>query len=246
MLGDDIKALDGTPLDGDTDGEDGGALSSSFTTVSTTSVPNTTISGFIVDPGDDLKPMTVDDYSAGPDGADYTEDDVFKSPIEGATIFILGLEHIKVTTDENGYFELTEVPAGNVKIAVDGRTATNAPEGIFWPEMVMDANIVPGQANTLMAAMNTGEQRDAVEGRGEVYLPRVSEDILQEVSDTEVTEIGMPVAAAQDLTAEERSQVKLVIQPAALWTRMVTRSKTRWSASRPCRQSWSWTCCPPG
>jgi len=56
MLGDEIKALDGTPLDGDASGEDGGALSSSFTTVSTTAVPNTTISGFIVDPGNDLKP----------------------------------------------------------------------------------------------------------------------------------------------------------------------------------------------
>ncbi len=211
--GSQIAATDGALLDGDGDGDPAGDFFSSFTTVSTTAVANTSISGYIVDPGNDLKPMTSDDYSSGPDGADYTDDDVFKSPIEGATVFILGLEHIKVVTDENGYFELTEVPAGNVKIAVDGRTATNAPEGIFWPEMVMDANIVAGQANTMMAAMNSGEERDAVTGRGEVYLPRVSTEILQDVSDTEETEIGMPVSAAEDLTEEQRSAIKLVVQP---------------------------------
>jgi hypothetical protein len=32
----------------------------------------------------------------------------------------------------------TNVPAGNVKLAIDGRTATNAPAGVFYPEMVMD------------------------------------------------------------------------------------------------------------
>ncbi|MBG6199749.1 Ca2+-binding RTX toxin-like protein [Labrenzia sp. EL_13] len=214
--GDNIKALDGTPLDGDADGTDGGDLLSSFTTVSTTAVAGTTLSGYIVDPGDDLKPMTVDDYSAGPDGADFTDDDIFLNPIEGATVFILGLEHIKVETDENGYFELTNVPAGNVKVAVDGRTATNAPDGIFWPEMVMDANVIAGQANTLMGSMGSTEERLVKQARGEVYLPRVPTDALQDVSDTETTEIGMTVSSAEDLTAEQRDAVSLVLQPGTI------------------------------
>ena len=70
--------------------------------------PNTTLSGFIVGPGPDSKPMTIDDFGAGPDGVTFTEDDEFFFPIIGAEVFILGLEHIKVVTDENGFFELTE------------------------------------------------------------------------------------------------------------------------------------------
>ncbi len=210
---DGVKALDGTALDGDGDGTEGGDLVSDFTTVSTTAVPGTTLSGYVVDPGDDLKPLTVDDYSVGPDGTDFTGDDVFLSPIAGAEVFVLGLEHIKAITDENGYFELTNLPSGNVKVAVEGRTATNAPEGVFWPEMVMDVTIIAGQANTLMAGMGTVEEREAVAGRGEVYLPRVQTDILKELSETEATEIGVPAKAAQDLTTEQREAIRLVVQP---------------------------------
>ncbi|WP_193142998.1 Ig-like domain-containing protein [Meridianimarinicoccus sp. MJW13] len=211
--GDNIKATDGAVLDGDADGAAGGGFASSFSTVSTAAVSNTTITGYLVDPGNDLKPMTVDDYSRGPDGTDFTDDDVFKSPIEGAEVYILGLEQYKVTTDATGYFELTNVPSGNVKVALDGRTATNSPTGIFWPEMVMDATIIAGQENTLMAAQGTPEQRAAVEGRGEVYLPRVPSEILTDLSDTAETQINVPVSAAQDLTAEQRNAIQLVVQP---------------------------------
>ncbi|MEV8468445.1 Ig-like domain-containing protein [Fluviibacterium sp. DFM31] len=211
--GDNIKATDGAVLDGDADGAAGGGFASSFSTVSTAAVSNTTITGYLVDPGNDLKPMTVDDYSRGPDGTDFTDDDVFKSPIEGAEVYILGLEQFKVTTDATGYFELTNVPSGNVKVALDGRTATNPPNGIFWPEMVMDATIIAGQENTLMAAQGTPEQRAAVEGRGEVYLPRVPSEILTDLSDTAETQINVPVSAAQDLTAEQRNAIQLVVQP---------------------------------
>lgn len=211
--GDVIQALDGTFLDGDGDDVAGGDFASGFTTVSTAAVANTTITGYLVDPGDDLKPMTVDDYNSGPDQTDYTADDIFKNPIEGATVFILGLEQHTVLTDENGYFELTNVPSGNVKIALDGRTATNSPTGVFWPEMVIDLNVIAGQENTIMASQGTTEEREAVAGRGEVYLPRVPSEILTDISDTEETEIGVPVSAAQDLTAEQRDAIQLVVQP---------------------------------
>ncbi|MFV0383540.1 Ig-like domain-containing protein, partial [Paracoccus sp. (in: a-proteobacteria)] len=211
-----IQARDGTALDGDGDGAAGGSLTSGFTTVSTTAVPNTTLSGFVVDPGKDLKPMTVDDYSVGLDGIDYTADDVFHSPIAGVKVFILGRESEFVLTDANGRFELTNVPSGNVKVAIDGRAATNAPDGIFWPEMVMDAKIIAGQANTLMASQGSVQQREAVQGRGEVYLPRVPSEILTDVSASDETQITMPVSAAQDLTDEQRSQVSLVLQPGSV------------------------------
>lgn len=213
LEGSKIKAADGTLLDGDEDGNAGGDFASSFSTVSTTGTPNTSIKGYVVDPGNDLKPMTVDDFSVGPDGTTFTDDDVFLSPIEGATIWILGREAIKVTTDADGYFELTDIPAGNIKLAIDGRTATNPPAGVFWPEMVMDVTVIAGQENTLSSSMGTAEERLAREGRTEVYLPRVDSAILSDLSDTAETVVGTTAAAAQDLSDEQRDMIKLVIQP---------------------------------
>ena len=51
-----------------------------------------------------------------------------------------------VFTDAQGRFTLNNVPAGDVKLVIDGRTATNAPSGYYFPEMVMDVTIEPGFA----------------------------------------------------------------------------------------------------
>ncbi len=75
-----IKGPDGAFLDADSDGMPGGVLTSTFTTVSTAAIPNTSLTGRVVDPGPDLKPMTFDDIRAGPDGALHTADDVFINP----------------------------------------------------------------------------------------------------------------------------------------------------------------------
>lgn len=68
-----------------------------------------------MDPGPDLKPMTFDDIRVGPDGIMHTNDDVFLRPIANAKVFILGMENHPVFTDNNGFFEFSAVPAGNVK-----------------------------------------------------------------------------------------------------------------------------------
>ena len=98
----------------------------------------TKLVGKVVDPGPDLEPMTFDDIRRGPDGVIHTADDVFLNPIAHAKVFILGQEDQFVFTDAQGNFALDDVPAGTVKVAIDGRTATNAPAGVFFPEMVMD------------------------------------------------------------------------------------------------------------
>ena len=61
-------------------------------------------------------------------------------------------------TDAAGNFHFDTVPAGNVKLAIDGRTATNAPAGFYFPEMVMDLNLEAGRANTAMGTMGTLER----------------------------------------------------------------------------------------
>ncbi len=208
-----IRSLDGALLDADGDGSPGGVLTSSFTTVSLSSLPNTTIRGRVVDPGVDLKPMTSDDIRAGADGALHTADDLFLSPIAGAKIFILGRESQFVTTDANGFFELSQVPSGTVKLAVDGRTATNAPSGVFFPEMVMDLELEVGQINTVMGSMGSREERAANIDRTEVYLPRLQNTILKSVSSSSNTVISVDGQSAPNLTEQQRTSLKLTVQP---------------------------------
>jgi hypothetical protein len=214
VVGSGIRAAaDGSFLDADGNGVAGGSFASSFTTVSSAAVAGTSLRGRVVDPGTDLLPMTFDDIRRGPDGVIHTPDDVFLNPIVGAKVFILGRESEFVLTDANGYFELTNVPAGEVKVAIDGRTATNAPDGIFWPEMVMSAQMRPGVANTLMDTMGTNEERVANAGRVEVYLPRVQENSLQDVADSGPTTVTVTDAAsAPGLTDAQRQELTLTIQ----------------------------------
>ncbi|MFB8829778.1 hypothetical protein ACE0DR_11595 [Azotobacter sp. CWF10] len=211
-----MRSIDGTLLDGDADGNAGGAWVSDFATVSRAIIPNTTITGFVVGPGADLKPMTYDDFRAGPDGAVHTADDVFLEKLAGVKVFILGMEDKAVYTDAEGRFTLTEVPTGTVKVAVDGRTATNAPEGVFFPEMVMDLTIRPGQENTLMGSMGSRQEQLENADRGEVYLPRLSESILVEIASDSPTLVTTPADGATDLTAEQRELISLVVQPNSL------------------------------
>ena len=64
-----IKGLDnGALLDAGGTGAPGSAITWNFNTVSLTSVPNTSLSGIVADPGPDLNPATPDDVAAGPDG----------------------------------------------------------------------------------------------------------------------------------------------------------------------------------
>ncbi|WP_339390453.1 Ig-like domain-containing protein, partial [Crocosphaera watsonii] len=199
-----ITNLEGSSLDADGDGIAGGIQTFSFTTVSLEPIPNTTITGFVLDPGPDKLPFTEDDFDAGADGIEGTEDDIFLLPIAGAEVFILGLEEEeKVITDEQGRFTLTEVPVGNVKVEVQGMTATNAPEGFYFPEMVMDVNIEPGVENFIM-------------GMEHIYLPRIDNEILNTVTASETTMIMAGEAGAPELSEEERNSLTLEIQPQSL------------------------------
>ncbi len=206
-------AADGAFLDGDADGTPGGTYSFSFTTVSLAPVSGTKLVGRVVDPGPDLEPMTFDDIGRGPDGIIHTADDVFKLPIAGAKVYILGRETQVVYTDANGLFELDDIPAGTVKVAVDGRTATNSPSGVFFPEMVMSADIKPGVTNTLMDSVGTDASQAANAGRLEVYLPRVQTAVLQPVSDTASTVVTLQQSAAGTLTTEQTSELSLTVAP---------------------------------
>ena len=63
------------------------------------------------------------------------------------------------------------MPTGDVKLVIDGTTATNPPAGFYFPEMVMDLNIQPGQANTVMGSMTTPQGEGVNPTDLGVYLP---------------------------------------------------------------------------
>lgn len=211
-----LAAGDGQALDADANGTPGGVFTSTFSTVSLVPLVGTTLSGTVLDPGPDLKTMTFDDVRAGADGVLHTSDDVYLNPIAGVKVFIVGLENQAVFTDVQGNFSFSAVPSGNIKLAVDGRTATNAPTGFYFPEMVMDLQIEVGQANTVMGTMGTREAKAANFTRPEVYLPRLQTSILQTVSDTQTTLVGVNATAAPNLTDQQRQFLTLEVQPGSL------------------------------
>ncbi len=211
-----LAAAGGQALDGDFDGTAGGTFSYNFTTVSLTPVEGTSLSGIVLDPGADLKPMTFDDMRAGPDGVLHTADDVYLNRLAGVKVFIVGLESQAVFTDSQGRFSFAAAPVGSVKLAVDGRTATNAPAGFYFPEMVMDLTLVAGAANTAMGTMGTADMRLDNLTRPEIYLPRLQTSLLQSVNTSGMTTVGVNAASAPNLTPEQRGQLQLELQPASL------------------------------
>jgi hypothetical protein len=199
-----IQSADGEALDADGDGVAGGVLQVRFSTVSLTPVPGTVLKGKIADPGTDLHPMTFDDYSVGVDGQTNTADDVYLLPIAGVKVFILGMEDHAVYSDASGNFVLDVVPSGDVKVVVDGRTATSPPAGYYFPEMVMDSHMQPGLTNTVMTEMAT------------MYLPRVASVALQTVDGSTTTTIGVKPAAAFNLTTDQQKYLTVQVQPGSL------------------------------
>ena len=91
---------------------------------------------------------------------------------------------------------------GNVKVAVDGRTATNAPAGVFFPEMVMDAEIQPGVSNTLMGSMGS-------------VLELAGENLVHGPAHSSIGQEGGAVGLAGVLDRDEDGQLVLGDERAA-------------------------------
>ena len=211
-----IKAADGSLLDAAGDGTAGSTLTQQFTTVSTAALPGTTLSGIVADPGADGKPGTTDDVKPGPDGILMTADDIYLNPIANATVYILGDEQNAVQSGPDGSFALTSVPAGDVKLVIDGTTATNAPSGDYYPEMVFNLTINPGVANTVMGSMGTTQEQAADGTARGVYLPRLQTAILKPAGGGISTTISLDPDAAQGLTPAQFAGYSITVAPDSL------------------------------
>lgn len=202
----------GLALDVDGDGVPGGGIQFNFSTVSVAPLANTFVSSRVVDPGPDLIPRTGDDVMLGLHGYNYL------LPIRGVKVYVLGLESNFTFTDANGQFTLTNMPVGDVKVVLDGRTAVNPPSGYYFPEMVMDTTFSPGITNGVMTIRdaNGNVMRDAngvpIQALA-MYLPRIASNALQTVSTSVTNMITLHSNAAYDLTAEQQKYLTVQIQP---------------------------------
>jgi hypothetical protein len=210
-----ILTLEGTALDADGDGLPSGKQEFSFITVSVVSVPGTVVSSRIVDPGPDMIPRTADDVVLGGGGYSYL------LPIQGVKVYVLGMESNFAFTDASGTFTLTNMPVGDVKVVLDGRTAPNPPTGYYFPEMVMDTTFTPGITNGVMTIRdaNGNVVRDA---NGvpipalAIYLPRVASNVLQSVSGTTNTVITVTSNAAYNLPKNQQQYLTITVPPNSL------------------------------
>ncbi|MBI3416427.1 MAG: Ig-like domain-containing protein [Verrucomicrobia bacterium] len=195
-----IRSADGTTaLDADDDGQPGGTRKFEFTTVSNVALPGTSLEGIVVDPGPDLKPRTFDDFEVGVDETFGTADDVWLLPIAGAKVYLIGREDQVVTTGADGRFRFDSVPAGDVKVVVNGNAVANPPSGFYFPEMVLDVQIKLGAVNWTM--------RDDPA----VYLPRLSKTILQTVNADTTTTIIANTNGATGLTDDQRQRLTVEV-----------------------------------
>jgi hypothetical protein len=192
-----IRTRLGLPVDAAGAGVSGSMAAFNFSTVSVAPLINTWVVGRIVDPGPDLVPRTADDYIPDPGGNPALG--FYLLPIRGVKVYILGLETNIVYTDANGIFSLNPAPVGDVKVVVDGRTATSPPAGYYFPEMVMDTTCQPGAMNHVMSDNDT------------LFLPRVASNILQTVSASSNTLVTLSSNAAYTLSPTQQQYLAITV-----------------------------------
>ncbi|MDA1056134.1 MAG: Ig-like domain-containing protein [Planctomycetota bacterium] len=131
--GDQIIGRDGFALDANIDNEPGGLRTVEFATGANTSIANTSVFGYIYD-----------SHGRNPDGSDV--------PVIGATVTVEGPPDLTATTGEDGFFQLDNVPYPEFYVDINGMTATNAPEGMFFGRVTKPFHSVAGHTTQLNMA----------------------------------------------------------------------------------------------
>ncbi|MEQ9410094.1 MAG: Ig-like domain-containing protein [Fuerstiella sp.] len=162
--GDQIMDRDGVLLDADGDNQPGGVLRADFRTLPLTRIPGTNVFGFV-------------------------KDSVTGEPIEGATIRVDAFPEANVVTDENGRFELVDMPAPEFFVHIDGSTSTSAAAGFVYPNVGKPFHSVPGQ--TVQLEMN----REVFD----IYLPPMAVSDAVGLSATQTTNVGFGAAGRAEL-----------------------------------------------
>jgi len=153
--GDMIIGRNGIKIDASDDGVEGGEQFADFRTLPLTRIPGTGIFGYVFD-------------------------SLSEAPIVGATIRVDAFPEANAMTDTEGRFELTDMPAPEFFVHVDGSTATNTPVGFTYPNVGKPFHSTPGQTVHLN---HHGDEFD-------IYLPPMAIADIQDLSPTETTAVG--------------------------------------------------------
>jgi hypothetical protein len=162
--GDRIRSLEGAPIDVDFDQKPGGDFRVDFRTVPLGGIPGTAVWGIV-------------------------RDSQTEQPLEGVTISVDALPQISSVTDENGRFQLDDVPAPEFFVTINGATAAGPSEGRIYPSLGKAFHSVAGQVRQLEM---DGEVFD-------IYLPSMSGNDIQPLSTTEITDVGFGESAKAEL-----------------------------------------------
>ncbi len=161
----------GRALDLDGDGQPGGNAIVDFDTLSITPVAGTAVIGHI------FASVQVPVVSTN------STTNFVDHPLPGVLVSVIGAEQeIFTTTDAQGFFRLTNCPAGKFFVSIDGRTSPESswPNGAYYPLVGKPWEAVAGRTNNLAG------------GTGLIYLPLVQAGTLQPVNPTADTTIGFP------------------------------------------------------
>ncbi len=172
--GDRIRGRNGLPIDANVNGVSGGLGTADFSTLPLTRIPNTNVFG-------------------------YVRDSVTGDPLVGVTIKVDAIPGLEIVTiaddpateevDEAGRFELTDVPAPDFFVTIDGSTVTGTPSDTMYPTLGKPFHSLPG--TTTQLSMD-GEVFD-------IFLPLMSLGDIQDLSSIDSTEIGFGEAGKNEL-----------------------------------------------
>lgn len=160
----------GRLLDADGDGVSGGTRQIEFETLGMTPSADAVVYGRVF--ASELAP------NSSPGGTRS-----INTPLAGVIVTADGLEEaVRAVTDSLGNFRLTNAPAGEFFVHIDGRPVANLSQGVRYPDQAYYPFV--------------GKRWKAIAGRevhiGDIYLPLVTAGTLQPVSATEDTVIQFP------------------------------------------------------
>jgi len=195
--GDAFAGMLGTKVDVKGNGIPGGTGFVEFDTASISAISGTAIIG------------TVYASELVPDPNNLTNS--VNVPLAGVTITVDGAEEtLRTVTDANGFFQLKPCPAGRFFVHVDGRTVTNVPSGIRYPDMAYYPFI--GKAWEAVA----GYTNNLAGGSGLIYLPLIQQGTLRTVSMISNTVVTFPAGVVASNPA--LAGVSLTIPAGALFS----------------------------
>ena len=172
--GDKILDSKGLPIDADGDFISGGVKTAEFRTLPLTRLPDTGVFGFVRDSstGDPLVGVTI-------------RVDAFPG-FEAVTV-----DDDPATTDVNeaGRFELTNTPAPDFFVTIDGSTVTGVEDGFMYPTLGKPFHSIPGRLTQLSM---DGETFD-------IHLPLMAIGDVQTISEDDITEVGFGAVGKAEL-----------------------------------------------